>query len=118
MTDSVELMAYVAADRGESTLTISAGFDTVIHTILSHLHDSFGVGGNTVMDQFVSEWAITVPVGSVSSTPFSCSCGVPQGSVLGSIIFTFHTSPIAGVTDACHMSKKKYADDTQVCGIH
>ena len=84
-----------AADRGEVTLIvaldISAAFDTIDHTIhLILLHYSFGVDGNllSLTSSYLVMRSQPVRVGSASSAPSGCSCGVPQGSVLSPILFT------------------------------
>ena len=106
--------AYRAADRSEAALIvafdISAAFDTVNHfSLLSHLHNSFSVGGNALpwISSYLSERSQTVHVGSASSTPPRCSCGVPQGSILGPILFTVCTSPVADVADSDHVNRQQ-----------
>ena len=112
---------YRAADRGEATLIvtldISAAFDTIDHTILLNcLSNSFGVGGNVLsfISSYLAMRSQTVRVGSASSAPSDCSCGVPQGLVLGPILFTVYMSPIASVAYGHHVNQQQYADDTQL----
>ena len=112
---------YRAADRGEATmivaLDISATFDTIDHTILlNHLHNSFGVGGNvlSLISSYLAMRSQTVRVGSASSAPSDCSCGVPQGSVLGPILLTVYVFPITSVAYRHHVNQQQYADDTQL----
>ena len=112
---------YRAVDRGEATLIvaldISAAFDTIDHTILlKRLNNSFGVGENvlSLISSYLAMRSQTVRVGSASSAPSDCSCGVPQGSVLGPILFTIYVSPIASVAHGHHVNEQQYADDTQL----
>ena len=112
---------YRAADGGEATLIvaldISAAFDTIDHTILlNRLHNSFGVGGNalSLIGSYLAMRSQTVRVGSASSPPSDCSCGVPQGSVLSPILFTVFVSPIVSVAYGHPVNQQQYADDTQL----
>ena len=76
-----------------ASLDLSAAFDTIDHNILLHrLQHAFGLSG-TVLDWFSSY--ISVSVHSHTSVPASVSCGVPQGSVLGPIIFVLYTTPLS-----------------------
>jgi len=44
-------------------------------------------------------------------------CGVPQGSVLGLILFVLYTVDLLRVVDSYGLSTHIYADDTQVYGF-
>ena len=48
------------------------------------------------------------------SSPTSCATGVPQGSVLGPILFSYYTSPISNIASDFGTDLQQYADDTQI----
>ena len=98
-------------------LDLSAAFDTLDHTLLlQSLAHNIGVSGTALkwFTSYLSCRSQAVSVKGSVSTKRSLSCGVPQGSVLGPILFTTYTRPLGKIiSDAglCHMF---YADDTQL----
>lgn len=71
-------------------LDLSAAFDLIDHDILiDRLEHVVGLKGR-VLKWFSSYWkgrSISVRVGDLPSKSVSLDCGVPQGSVLGPILF-------------------------------
>ena len=55
-----------------------------------------------------------VKLGNHRSTASPITPGVPQCSVLGPLLFTIYTSPIAAIASAHSISQQQYADDTQL----
>jgi len=98
-------------------LDISSAFNTIDHNILSRqLHGEFGVTGIALawLQSYISNHSQFVKLGRHSSAPVSCTSGVPQGSVLGSILFAAFTSPIGDLICSFGIHHHQFADDTQV----
>ena len=78
-------------------LDLSAAFDSVDHdTLLQRLHKSYGLQG-PVLDWFASYLRGLVQhvrLSATSSTPSEVLFGVPQGLVLGPILFLFYTADL------------------------
>ena len=98
-------------------LDLSAAFDTIDHGVLfSRLKVMFGLSGN-VLDWFKSylgQRTQRVSVHDVLSDPICLLCGVPQGSVLGPLIFTLYTRPLGMIAQKYGVGYHFYADDTQL----
>jgi hypothetical protein len=54
--------------------------------------------------------------GSKSSV-FQLSCGVPQGSVLGPLLFILYTTPLSTIISKSATNHHRYADDTQLYNV-
>ena len=78
-------------------LDMSAAFDTVDHDILlGILQTSFGIYGAALLSfsSFLRDRTQTVVINSQRSKTSSVTSGVPQGSVLGPILFLLYTADI------------------------
>ena len=62
----------------------------------------------------ISGRSSSVRVGSSSSSDLPSICGVPQGSVLGHVLFSIYISPIAHIASQFQVCQQQYADDTQL----
>ena len=99
-----------------SLLDLSAAFDTTDHNILLCRLNTFGIQG-TAFDWFksyMSDRHQGVVVNGVMSEPVVLKYGVPQGSVLGPILFSFYTEPLADILTEKKCDYHKFADDTQI----
>ena len=98
-------------------LDLSAAFDTIDHQILlSRLSERFGVKDTALkwFASYLSERYQSVVINGVESDIQELQFGVPQGSVLGPILFILYTSPLGELLQSCGVSYHFYADDTQL----
>ena len=98
-------------------LDLSAVFDTIDHNILlSRLRSHFGITGNALnwFASYLSDRSLMVKVGQYFSQIVQLKYGVPQGSVLGPILFTMYTTPLKDIIQKHGVSYHTYADDTQL----
>ncbi len=99
-------------------LDLSAAFDTVDHGILlERLEKRFGVTG-VALDWFRSyltdrTQCVLLPGGAKSSSQ-KLAYGVPQGSVLGPILFCVYTAPLGDILRSHDTGYHFYADDSSI----
>ena len=112
---------YCAADRKSRSLLIlldlSAAFDTLdINTLIRRLEHTFGIVGPALswIKSYLTNRSQFVRVGANRSAEVFCEYGVPQGSVLGPLLFTLYIAPVANVITSHGVSHLQYADDTQL----
>jgi Reverse transcriptase (RNA-dependent DNA polymerase) len=97
------------------TLDLTAAFDTIDHSkMLKRLATDFGFTGSTLnwLESYLINRCMYVKVGSTAGTTNICNSGVPQGSVLGPLLFSVYTSPISRVISSFNIQHHNYADDT------
>ena len=81
-------------------LDLSAAFDTVDHaTLLRRLSVTYGLDGAVLswFRSYLSGRTQFVRCGSSRSASSTLSCGVPQGLVLGPILFLLYTADLLGL---------------------
>ena len=99
------------------SLDISAAFDTIdTDKLLQRLESDFGICGlaSTWLRSYLTGRSCYVAMGDHRSDVWSCDSGVPQGSVLGPILFSAFVSPISRIMEAHGIKYHQYADDTQL----
>ena len=111
---------YCAIDRSQLTLLalfdVSAAFDSVDHDILlRRLSLTFGIKALPL------EWLTSYLTDRSSSTIFHSTrspwrptpFGLPQGSVLGPLLYILFTADIESLLATCSLLSHSYADDIQ-----
>ena len=95
-------------------LDLKKAFDTVDHTILLKKLYAYGIRSNAhkwLTSYLTGRTQYVVYDGHKSST-LNLTCGVPQGSILGPLLFIIYVNDICNVSDL--LCKILYADDTCV----
>ena len=95
-------------------LDYAKAFDKVDHNILLQKLHNYGIRGQlyTWIKAFLTNRTQTVVVNGQHSYPRSVISGVPQGSVLGPILFILYINDLHKVV--CNCNAGSFADDTKI----
>ena len=113
ITDSLRNIYATGSAAVIVSLDISSAFDTINHSNMLHiLEDYFHISGIALswFQFYLSERKQFVKISCSSSTPVSLRFGVPQGSVLGPILFSLYTSLISEIIQKHDVLYHQFAD--------
>ena len=98
-------------------LDLSAAFDTVCHEkLLKKLYRNFGLAGNVLrwFQSYLDGRSFSVIINKSRSGNCILKIGVPQGSILGPILFILYTKELNYIANKHGFNIHLYADDTQM----
>ena len=95
-------------------LDLSKAFDTIDHSILIHKLHYYGIQGTSLnwFKSYLFNRKQYVQFEDSASVQSPITTGVPQGSILGPLLFIIYMNDIANVTNKFHFTL--YADDTSL----
>ena len=100
-----------------TAVTVSSAFDTTdLRILLNRLYQRFELCGvvRQSVTSYLQDRSQRVVIGSEPSEPRILTAGVPQGSVLGPLLFSLYVQPIGEVFRRHGLHFHQYADDLQV----
>ena len=98
-------------------IDLAKAFDSVSHPKLLHKLKAYGIAGKllTWISAFLSNRSQRVKVGDSLYNPAEVLSGVPQGSVLGRILFLLYINDLPDEIRTCEI--KMFADDVKIYTI-
>ena len=93
-------------------MDLSKAFDTLDHTIMIQKLNYYGITGTALswFESYLTDRSQFVEVNGIKSTPTKTNMGVPQGSILGPLLFLIYINDINNSSSAFNFVV--YADDT------
>ncbi|CAB4037377.1 Hypothetical predicted protein, partial [Paramuricea clavata] len=96
-------------------LDVRKAFDSINHEILiDKMRNFFGVTGNQLrwFESYLNNRVQQCLINGQLSSPKKIICGVPQGSILGPLLFLLYINDMPD--SLSHLTPSLYADDTEI----
>lgn len=98
-------------------LDLSAAFDAIDHNILlAKLERDYGIGLDVLkwLKSYLQNRSFAVDINNKLSAKVPLLFGVPQGSLLGPVLFVLYTKELQKIAESIGLSIQLYADDSQL----
>ena len=117
----IGLTDFIRSEIGKGNLIgmvlidLQKAFDTVDHSILCEKLKSIGMSSTGWFESYLADRSQCVDIGGTRSEFLPVTCGVPQGSILGPLLFLIYINDM-NVSLTCRLSL--YADDSALIFSH
>ena len=113
-TDSWSLNIDKGCVNAVVFLDLKKAFDTVDHNILLSKLTFFGLQGPTLhwFASYLENRSQVCHINGLNSSPAFLKCGVPQGTILGPLLFLLYINDLPNCLS--HSQPRMYADDTSI----
>ena len=97
-------------------IDLSKAFDTIDHNILLHKLYNYGIRGipHSFIRSYLSNRLQCVKIDDEKSDKLPVRYGVPQGTVLGPLLFSLYINDLKNVVNMTDTEIILYADDTNI----
>lgn len=117
IAEIVDMLQRELNQKGMPTalfMDLSKAFDCVNHIILLYKLEMAGIRGVALklFESYLTNRHIKVKVNEVISEPAGMNVGVPQGSILGPILYLIYVNDLAKLS--IHGNIRLFADDTSI----
>ena len=117
VVNDITMMTHTGSAAILILLDLSAAFDTIDHNILiNRLIQEFGIKEDVIdwIKSYLSNRTYSVKINNIDSVIKALLYGVPQGSLLGPLLFILYIKQLECIATKHGLQIHIYADDTQL----